>query len=83
MTQKQTDTPALLKLSFLVFGLACAAYLVSYMGGGKHSGHGSLVRAFDAATHAADALMWVVCAVVVIYLVTLATYTLGKSQEEE
>lgn len=72
--------PGFLKLAFPIIGLFCAGYLVVYMNGEvNHADRGSLVQAFNKSTGTADALMYFVLALVVIYVIITVLFALRKS----
>ncbi len=82
--RKGTDVPSFLKLAFPVIGICCAVYLVIFMNGEiTHSTRGRLVQQFNAATHASSPFMYMVLALIIIYLVILMKFVVGRSKHEE
>jgi hypothetical protein len=70
ITEKEgTDIPAFLKGVYVVWGLACASYLILYMNGEvDHSDRGTFVRAMNAATTTADGFMMAIAAMAFLYV---------------
>ncbi|MDR3773550.1 MAG: hypothetical protein P4L26_09405 [Terracidiphilus sp.] len=82
--RKGTGIPGFLKLAYPVIGLAVLVYIVIFMNGEiNHSTRGSLVRQLNATTGAANGFMYMVGAMVVIYLIILLAFLFKKSSHEE
>jgi hypothetical protein len=82
--RKGTAIPGFLKLAYPVIALGCLAYLFIYMNGEiNHSTRGPLVRQLNAVTGNANGFMYVVAALIVIFVVILMAFVLGKHGNEE
>jgi fructose-specific phosphotransferase system IIC component len=82
--RKGTAIPGFLKLAYPVIGLAILAYIVIYMNGEvTHSTRGILVQQLNAVTGTANSFMYVVGAMIVVYLVILLAYLFKNSEHEE
>ena len=78
-----TDVPKFLKFVFPVIILFCATYLIVYMNGEvNHSTRGRLVQQFNAATMSSSTFMYVVGALIVVYLLILMKFVFGKADHE-
>ncbi len=82
--RKGTGIPGFLKLAFPVIGLAVLVYIVVFMNGEiNHPTRGSLVQQLNATTGAANGFMYMVAAMIVIYLIILLAFLFKKSGHEE
>jgi hypothetical protein len=76
-----TQVPGFLKLAYPVIAGGAAIYFFVYMYGEvNHEDRGGLVRAFNAATEASGALMYLVAAMIVIFGVIVVAFSFGKSK---
>jgi len=81
---KGTVIPGFLKLAYPVIAIAMLTYLFIFMNGEvNHSTRGELVKQLNAVTGTAPVMMFVVAALIAIYLVILVTYVLRKPEHEE
>ncbi len=81
--RKGTDLPPFLKFALPVIGVCCAAYLIVFMNGEiTHATRGPLVQQLNAATHSSSAFMYMVVALIAIYLVILVKTIVTKPHEE-
>ena len=81
--RKGTDVPMFLKFAFIIIAGGCLTYFLVYMNGEvDHSDRGPLVRLFNAATHAADGLMYAIAAICVVYAVILVVFAFRKFRED-
>ncbi|SRR6266568_4670786 len=82
--RKGTGIPGFLKFAFPVIGIAMLAYIVIYLNGEiTHSTRGNLVQQLNAVTGTADSFMFIVGAMIVLYLIILVTYLFKKPGHEE
>jgi ABC-type branched-subunit amino acid transport system permease subunit len=82
--RKGTDLPPFLKFALPVIGLCCIVYLIVYMNGEvTHATRGSLVQQFNAATHSSSAFMYMVAALILVFLVILARFILSGPEHEK
>ena len=78
--RKGTGIPGFLKLAYPVILIACAVYLFVYMNGEiTHSTRGNLVQQLNAATGNANSFMYVVMALIGVYIVVLLAFLYKKS----
>src|SRR5689334_7425929 len=81
--RKGTDAPGFLKIAFPIIGLFCTAYLIVYMTGEiNHEDRGVLVRSFNAATETSPALMYIVAALALVYVVTVVIFAIRVFKED-
>ena len=81
--RKGTDAPAFLKMAFPIIGLSCTAYLVIYMYGEiEHSERGPLVRQFNQISQTSPALMYIVAALALIYVLLVVKFAISKFKED-
>jgi hypothetical protein len=82
--RKDTDAPTFLKVAFAVIGLFCTAYLIVFMNGEiNHSERGVLVRQFNMTSKSADALMYTVAAMVLVYVCLVVTFAIRAFKEKD
>jgi len=84
MTEKKnTEIPGFLKLTYIVVAVGCAIYLVIYMNGEIHnSTRGVLVQQFNKVTGTADGFMYLVVAMIVVFLLITLKFAFSKSHED-
>ena len=81
--QKNTEIPAFLKLTYIVVALGCAIYLIFFMNGEiNHSTRGVLVQQFNKVTGTADGFMYLVAAMIVVFLLITLKFAFSKSHED-
>ncbi|HEY2858453.1 MAG TPA: hypothetical protein VGJ21_08560 [Terracidiphilus sp.] len=81
--RKGTEIPGFLKLAYPIIAIAALAYLFIYMNGEVgHSTRGTLVRQLNAVTGNANTFMYVVGAVIAVYVVIVLAFLFGKSKHE-
>jgi hypothetical protein len=81
--RKGTEVPAFLKFAFIIIAGGCMTYLIVYMNGEvDHADRGPLVRLFNAATQAADVLMYAIAAIGIIYGIIVAVFAFRKFHED-
>jgi hypothetical protein len=74
-----TPIPGFLKLAFIVISFGAVGYFLLFMNGEvDHPERGPLVRAFNAATEASAALMYVIAGMIVIFGVIVVAVSLRK-----
>ncbi len=82
--RKGTDVPVFLKIFFPVLAIAMIAYLFLFINGEvNHSTRGSLVQQLNAVTGTANGFMYMVAAMISIYLLLLIAFLFKKSDHEE
>jgi len=82
--RKGTDLPPFLKIALPVIALCCGAYLFLFMNGEVgHSTRGRLVQQLNAATHFSRIFMYLVAALIAIYLVVLVRAIIAKPEHED
>ncbi len=82
--RKGTGIPGFLKLAYPVIGIAVLVYLVIFMNGEiNHSTRGSLVQQLNAVTGNANGFMYIVGAMILVYLIILLAFLFRKSGHEE
>lgn len=82
--RKGTEIPGFLKLAYPVIALACLAYLFVFMNGEvNHSTRGNLVQQLNAVTGNANTFMYVVAALIAVFVVILLAFLYGKPGHEE
>jgi amino acid transporter len=82
--RKGTGIPGFLKLAFPVIGVAALVYIVVFMNGEiNHSTRGSLVQQLNATTGTANGFMYMVGAMIVVFLIILMAFLFKKSTHEE
>ena len=82
--RKGTGIPGFLKLAYPVIAIAAIAYLVLFMNGEiNHSTRGPLVQQLNAVTGSANGFMYMVGAMIVVFLIILMAYLFKKSGHEE
>jgi hypothetical protein len=80
--RKGTDVPPFLKLSYVVVALGAIAYAILYMNGEVNSAsRGALVREFNATTGTANAFMYAVVALVVVFALVLWRVAFSKPHD--
>ena len=84
MTEKKgTEIPAFLKLTYIVVALGCAIYLIIFMNGEiTHSTRGVLVQQFNKVTGTANGFMYLVAAMIVVFLLITLKFAFSKSHED-
>lgn len=81
--RKGTDAPGFLKIAFPIIGLFSTAYLVVYMVGEvEHADRGALVQRFNAVTETSPALMYIVAALALVYVVAVVLFALRAFKED-
>jgi len=82
--RKGTGIPGFLKLAYPVIGIAMLAYIVIYMNGEiNHSTRGALVQQLNSTTGTANGFMYMVGAMIAVYLIILLAFLFKKSGHEE
>lgn len=82
--RKGTGIPPFLKLAYPVIVIACLTYLFIYMNGEvTHSTRGNLVRQLNAVTGVSNGFMYIVGALIGVYVVILLAFLYKKSGHEE
>jgi Na+/H+ antiporter NhaC len=82
--RKGTGIPSFLKLAFPIIVIACITYLFIYMNGEvTHSTRGNLVQQLNAVTGTSNGFMYVVAALIVMYVVILLAFLFKKPGHEE
>jgi Na+/H+ antiporter NhaC len=82
--RKGTGIPGFLKLAFPVIGIAMIVYLFVYINGEvNHSTRGSLVQQLNATTGTANGFMYIVAAMIAVYLIILVAFLFKKQGHEE
>ncbi|CAN5495505.1 hypothetical protein BH10ACI3_BH10ACI3_28900 [soil metagenome] len=80
--RKGTPIPLFLKLSWTVIPLAALAYLIIYRNGETtHADRGVLVQAFNRATGTADWFIYIVAALILIYIIILVSFAFKKHRK--
>ncbi len=81
--RKGTDLPVFLKFAFPVIALGCMVYLIVFMHGEiTHATRGRLVQQLNAVTQSSSAFMYVVVALMVMFLAILVRFMFSKGHEE-
>lgn len=81
--RKNTKIPAFLKLSYIVIGGAVLFYILYFMNGEvNHSTRGNLVREMNASTQSSNGFMYLVAALVLIYLIIAVVFAFRKTHED-
>ena len=81
--RKGTGIPIFLKLAYPIIVIACVAYLFIYMNGEvTHSTRGNLVQQLNAATGTSNTFMYVVGALIAVYVIVLLAFLFRKSSHE-
>jgi len=82
--RKGTGIPGFLKLAYPVIAVACLVYLFVFMNGEvNHSTRGSLVQQLNAVTGFSNNFMYIVAALIAVFVIILLTFLFGKSKHEE
>jgi Na+/H+ antiporter NhaC len=82
--RKGTGIPGFLKLAYPIIAIACIAYLVLFINGEvNHSERGPLVQQLNAVTGSANGFMYIVAALIAVYVVILLAFLFKKSGHEE
>jgi len=82
--KKGTDVPAFLKYVLPVVAAAGVIYTFIYMNGEvSHSTRGHLVRQFNASTGSSNAFMYLVAALIAVFLLILTGYLFAKPGQED
>jgi hypothetical protein len=78
--RKGTGIPGFLKLAYPIILIAVIAYLFVYMNGEvTHSTRGGLVQQLNAVTGNANTFMYVVMALIAVYVIVLLAFVYKKS----
>lgn len=78
--RKGTGIPGFLKLSYPIILIAVIAYLFMFMNGEvTHSTRGTLVQQLNAVTGHANTFMYIVMALIAVYVVVLLAFVFKKS----
>jgi NADH:ubiquinone oxidoreductase subunit H len=81
--RKGTEVPMFLKIAYIFIIGGCVTYLIVFMNGEiNHSDRGVLVRAFNAATQSSPVLMYIIAAIILVYLVILIRFVFRKFHED-
>ena len=81
--RKGTDAPTFLKFATPIIALCCLIYSIVFMNGEVgHATRGKLVQQFNAATQSSSAFMYIVAALIAIYLVIVTLYAWSKPHED-
>ena len=79
--RKGTDVPMFLKYCYIVIGLGVLIYCLRYINGAVNNAtNGTLVRQMDAATTPANGFMYMVAAMVAIFVVVTVVFAFRKVQ---
>ena len=79
--RKGTDVPPFLKFCYIVIGLGVFTYCLRYINGAvNNEKNGALVRQFDAATTPANGFMYLVAALILIYVAIMVIFAFRKVQ---
>jgi hypothetical protein len=82
--RKGTSIPPFLKLAYPVIAIAAIAYLVLFMNGDiNHSTRGPLVQQLNAVTGSANGFMYIVGAMIAVYVIILVAFLFKKPGHEE
>lgn len=82
--RKGTGIPPFLKFAYPVIAIACVIYLFAFINGEvNHSTRGALVRQLDAVTGSANGFMYVVAAMIAVFVIILITFLFKKPGHEE
>jgi Na+/H+ antiporter NhaC len=82
--RKETEIPGFLKFVFPVLTIAMIVYLFVYMNGEvNHPDRGPFVQQLNAVTGTANNFMYMVAALIAIYLIILVVFLFKKSHHEE
>ena len=81
--RKGTDVPAFLKFAYLVIALGVIIYFFVYMNGEIHNAErGWIVQQFNRATESSPAFMYIVGAMMVVFVLVLAIFAFSKFHED-
>ncbi len=84
MERKGTGIPFFLKLAYPIIAIACIAYLFLFMNGEiHHSTRGTLVQQLNAVTGNANSFMYIVAALIAVYVVILLAFLFRKAGAED
>jgi hypothetical protein len=82
--RKGTGIPPFLKFAYPIIAVACLAYLFLFINGEvNHSTRGPLVQQLNAVTGSANSFMYVVGAMIAVYVVILVAFLFKKPGHEE
>ncbi len=82
--RKHTDAPIFLKVVSPVIATCAVIYLIVFMNGEiTHATRGRLVQQFNSATMSSSTFMYVVAALIAIYVVILGAFMFGKSEQKD
>jgi len=82
--RKDTDAPLLLKVAFAIIGLFGVGYLIVYRNGEvNHAERGALVRQFNLTSKPADTFMYLIAALVLIFVCIVVTFAVRKLHEKD
>jgi len=82
--RKGTGIPGFLKLAYPVIAISAIVYLFVFMNGEiNHSERGSFVQQLNAVTGTANTFMYIVGAMIAVYVVILVAFLFKKSGHEE
>ena len=84
MTEKKnTEIPVFLKFTYIVVAGGCLIYLIIFMNGEiGHSTRGALVQQFNKVTGTANGFMYLVAAMIVVFLLITLKFAFSKSHED-
>src|SRR5579871_144560 len=72
--KKGTEVPGFLKLAFPIIGVGCTAYLILYINGDVgNSDRGPLIQQLDKVTGDANAFMYGVAVLALVFVVTVVS----------
>ncbi|MEW5983238.1 MAG: hypothetical protein AB1806_12835 [Acidobacteriota bacterium] len=78
-----TDVPVFLKAAYIVIALGCILYGIVYMNGETtHDTRGTFVQQFNAVTGNANAFMYVVAALALVFAISLFVFAFRKARED-
>lgn len=84
LERKNTEAPLFLKIAFPIIGLFCTGYLILYMNGEiNHPERGALVRQFNTVSKSADGLMYLIAAMVLVFVAIVVTFAVRSHKEND
>ncbi len=82
--RKGTDAPIFLKIVSPIIAACAVLYLIVFMNGEVgNATRGRLVQQFNAATMSSSGFMYVVAALIAVYVVILGMFMFGKSEQKD
>jgi hypothetical protein len=81
--RKGTDVPTFLKFAYIVIAVGALTYIFVYWMGEIHSSdHGVLVQQFNRATQTSHTFLYVVGALVSLFIILLVKFAFSKLHED-